>query len=249
MQEKGGPRVKVLFCLHQQKVNEKIPCWPTFHPILSIPWIIELKHWGRHLVSSLLGRCPSNREKKKRSKGRAKLYVSVTDWFSLKTYLEDGAVIRSENVTIQWKQNSYSVAYDHMKNRWLSSGLTAGWQKGFRDARCVISPKLPAWSVIGHRKVVRDLLFSLVTRDFPFRCPWLVNIIKTSSKIRSQDSQAVLAESQPGELLKPNFAFVCDESFFPLGSCSKLVRKTGYFGWDLTQNDYACSENNARHIL
>lgn len=135
-------------------------------------------------MSSLLGRCPSNREKKKRSKGRAKLYVSVTDWFSLKTYLEDGAVIRSENVTIQWKQNSYSVAYDHMKNRWLSSGLTAGWQKGFRDARCVISPKLPAWSVIGHRKVVRDLLFSLVTRDFPFRCPWLVNIIKTSSEIR-----------------------------------------------------------------
>lgn len=50
-----------------------------FHPILSILWIIELNHWDRHLVSLLLGRCPSNREIKKASKGQAKLKVSVTD--------------------------------------------------------------------------------------------------------------------------------------------------------------------------
>ena len=57
--------------------------------------------------------------------------------------------------------------------RGLPRRRSLGGKGVFRDAWCVIGPKLASWEVIWHSRVMRDLLFSQrVTRDFPLKFPW-----------------------------------------------------------------------------
>ena len=67
--------------------------------------------------------------------------------------------------------------------RGLSRRRSLGGKGVFRDAWCVIGPKLASWEVIWPSRVMRDLLFSQrVTRDFPLKFPWWLMSFEARSR-------------------------------------------------------------------
>ena len=66
-----------------------------------------------------------------------------------------------------------------MTLRSLPRRRSLGGKGVFRDAWCVIGPKLASWEMLWPSRVMRDLLFSQrVTRDFSLKFPWyMVNVI------------------------------------------------------------------------
>ena len=83
-------------------------------------------------------------------------------------FLQNGSPVRFarlRSLAVDLKGNNY------LKVSFSFSPFSAG-QRGF--PRRVMEPKFAAWGVIGHRSVMRDLLFlQRVTGDFPLKFQWL----------------------------------------------------------------------------
>lgn len=95
--------------------------------------------------------------------------------------LQNGSPVRFaglRSIAVDLKGNNY------LKVSFSFSPFSAG-QRGFPGR--VMEPKFAAWGVIGHRSVMRDLLFlQRVTGDFPLKFQWLISFETRNRDIKNR---------------------------------------------------------------